>query len=119
MNRKDEILLGKLDKYGGQCVLIGGFLEYGRPLEEAVVKRVEERTGLKVEFERAFLVQDNLFENPDKEHYLYVDCVCRLKSGQVSLERNKYVWVEPVKALDLNLEKYTRNSIETYLRLSP
>lgn len=117
LNRKGEIFLVRLKKYRGKFVLIGGFLEYGKPLDKTVVKQVEERTGLTVEFEKVFLVQDNRFENPDRKHYLYIDCLCRLKSGEVNLEKNKYVWVEPRKALNLDLEKYTRSSIKAYLSL--
>ncbi len=115
LNKKGEVLLVKLEKYGGKPVLIGGFLEHGKPLNESVVEQVEERTGLKVEFEKVFLIQDNRFENPDKEHYLYVDCLCQVKSGKVELKDDDYLWVKPKKALDLDLEKCTRNSIKTYL----
>ncbi len=111
LNRKDEALLTRdQDKY----LLIEGFLEYGQPLEESVVDQIRKRTGLQTIFEKIFLLQDNRFENPDKKHYLYLNCLCRTKKAKGKLKKGPFSWVSLKKAKTLNLEKLTQNAIETY-----
>ena len=111
LNKKEEMLLGR-DQ--GKYFLIEGFLEYGQPLEESVAGQIKNLTGLKVKFEKIFLLQDNRFENPDKKHYLYLNCLCRTKEAKGKFKKKPFFWVSLKEVEGLDLDRLSQNAIEAY-----
>jgi len=120
VNEKGEILLVKSYKWGKKYTVPGGHIELGERSEAAVKREVEEEVGLEVEPVGVLLVQEAIYP-PDyikHEHYIFLDYLCRTRSSAVKLddkEIQKYLWVNPERALQLDLESFTRNLVVEYL----
>jgi len=121
VNDKDEILLVKSYKWGNRYTVPGGHIELGERSEAAVKREVKEEVGLDVEPIRILLVQEAIFP-PDyikHEHYIFMDYLCRTKSSSVKLDNKEiqdHLWVSPDRALQLDLESFTRNLVAEYLK---
>lgn len=68
----------------GQWSLPGGGVETGERLEEALIREVQEETGLDVEPEQVAVIFERII--PDQEgkpeyHYLLVDFLCKIRGG--------------------------------------
>jgi nucleoside triphosphatase len=121
VNEKEEILLVRSYKWGTRYTVPGGHIELGERSEMAVKREIKEEVGLDVEPVKLLLVQEAIYpENYIKhEHYLFLDYLCRTNSSKVTLdgkEIQEYVWTTPSDAIQLNLESFTRNLVEAYLR---
>ncbi len=119
VNGKKMILLMKSPKWYNKWVVPGGHIEVGERAEETVVREVKEETNLNVKPKKLLIVQQGIF---DKEfwkarHFIFMDYLCEYKRGKVKLnwEGTEWKWVEPRKALKMDLDKYTRNVILKYL----
>jgi len=116
-----RILLVKSHKWKGYFSVPGGHVEFGETLEEAVVREVEEETGLRVHPVKLLLVQEAIYA-PEfylPRHFIFFDYLCELKGGGLSLDKKElqaYLWTSAEQALGLPLEPYTRNMIEAFLR---
>ena len=118
-NAKGELLLLQSHKWPGRYVVPGGHVELGERLEQAVIRESKEETGLDV-YAVAFInfqefIYDPAFWKP--RHFIFFDFACKTDGTQVSLndEAEGYIWVEPRQALGLELDTYTRRSVEAYL----
>lgn len=115
-----RILLVKSHKWRGYYSVPGGHVEFGETLEAAVVREVEEETGLKVRPVKLLLVQEAIFA-PEfylPRHYIFFDYLCELIGGTLSLDKRElqdYLWTKPEEATGLSVEPYTRRVIEAYL----
>ena len=123
VNDKDEILLVKSYKWGNKYTVPGGHIELGERSEAAVKREVGEEVGLEVEPVKVLLVQEAIYpaDYVKHEHYIFLDYLCRSKSSAVKLDEKeiqKYLWVNPRHALQLDLESFTRNLVVEYLRPS-
>jgi nucleoside triphosphatase len=123
VNDKDEVLLVKSHKWGSVYTVPGGHIELGERSEAAVKREVKEEVGLDVEPVKLLLVQEAIYPAGyiKHEHFIFMDYLCRSRSSSVSLdarEIQEYLWTNPRKALELNLESFTRNLVEAYLRHS-
>jgi hypothetical protein len=52
-------------------------------------------------------------------HFIFFDFVCKTRDETPTVDGNEiqgYTWVEPRRALSLNLDSYTRRMVEEYLR---
>jgi nucleoside triphosphatase len=121
VNEKEEILLVRSYKWGTRYTVPGGHIELGERSEMAVKREIKEEVGLDVEPVKLLLVQEAIYpENYIKhEHYIFLDYLCRTNSSRVTLdgkEIQEYVWTTPNDAIQLNLESFTRNLVEAYLR---
>jgi 8-oxo-dGTP diphosphatase len=69
----------------GRWVIPGGTVELGETLEEAVVREMEEETGLLVRPREVVLVFDRIQrEGPTVEyHYVIIDYACEYVSGEL------------------------------------
>ena len=93
----------------------GGVLRVGETLEEALVREVEEETGIKVEVECLLDVLDLIVRDEDgrvKYHYVLVDYLAKPLGGEIrpSPETPEVKWVK----ID-DVEKYPVT--KTFLRL--
>jgi mutator protein MutT len=74
---------GKPPLYG-RWTVPGGTVELGETLEEAVVREMEEETGLRVEPVERLAVFDRIDRDGERilYHYVIVDYLCRWRSGE-------------------------------------
>jgi mutator protein MutT len=70
----------------GRWMVPGGTVELGETLEQAVVREVEEETGLRVRPLEVVTVLDHIHRNDDasvRYHFVIVDYRCELVSGML------------------------------------
>jgi 8-oxo-dGTP diphosphatase len=69
----------------GQWSLPGGLIELGEPLERAIVREVEEETGLIVEPVGLIELLDRIYREGERVRYHYViaDFLCRVTGGEL------------------------------------
>ena len=121
LNGEGNVLLVKSPKWpDGEWICPGGHVEYGEPLAVAAEREMLEETGLKVKFERVFMVLESIFSPhfEKKRHFVFLECLAR-GEGQVKLdgrELNEYKWFVPQDALKEHLELNVRKSIEELIR---
>ncbi len=74
---------GKAPLYG-RWTVPGGTVELGETLEQAVVREMEEETGLQVEPIEVLTVFDRIDREGERVlyHYVIVDYLCRWRSGE-------------------------------------
>ncbi len=73
----------KVDPYAGHWSIPGGAIEIGETARSAVVREVEEESGLRVEPVRVVDIYDNIVESAGRirYHYTIIDYMCRYISG--------------------------------------
>jgi nucleoside triphosphatase len=118
-NPQGELLLLRSHKWPGAYVVPGGHVELGERLEEAALREAQEETGLEI-YDLEFINFQQFIYDPafwKRRHFIFFDFSARSDSTEVVLndEAQEYLWVELEKALQLNLDSYTRTSIEAYL----
>lgn len=118
-NQKGEILLLESHKWPGAYVVPGGHVELGERLEETAVREAREETGLDV-YDLEFINFQQFIYDPafwKHRHFIFFDFAAKTNSTEVMLndEAQKYIWIGPNEALGLQLDSYTRTSIEIYL----
>lgn len=122
-NAKGELLLLQSHKWPGRYVVPGGHVELGERLEEAVVRESKEETGLDVHSIEFINFQQFIYDPAfwKKRHFIFFDFACRADSSDVRLndEAEGCVWVEPHQALRMELDTYTRRSVEEWLKNHP
>lgn len=123
LNGKGEILLVKSHKWGDRYTIAGGHLEVGEKLEDALRREIKEEVGLRVRDVRFLMIQEAIFSKEfwERRHFIFFDFVCRSMGDKVKVdgeEIQSYIWVEPGKALKLELDTFTRNMVEKYLGLT-
>jgi nucleoside triphosphatase len=119
-NAKGELLLMESHKWPGRYVVPGGHVELGERLEEAVVRESKEETGLDVR-DIEFINYQQFIYDPafwKQRHFIFFDFACQTDSADVQLndEAEGFVWVEPRQALTMELDTYTRRSVEELLK---
>lgn len=121
VNENGEVLMVRSSKWGNKYTVPGGHIELGETAENAIVREVKEETGLDVRPTKLLLVQEAIYPKDyyKHEHYIFMDYVCKAESSEVALDRRElqeYLWVKPEKALELDMEEYTRNFVVKYLQ---
>ncbi len=120
VNNDGKILLTKSHKWFDKYTLPGGHIEVGETMREAVAREVKEETGLDVEVEEFLLSQEAIFTEEfwKRKHFIFFDFLCKSKGQQVKLdgrELQEYVWEYPGAAFRLNLDSFTKRTLEKYL----
>ncbi len=115
-----KVLLAKSHKWFGKLTLPGGHIEVGETMRDAVRREVKEEVGLDVEVVQLLLVQEAIFtaEFYKQKHFIFFDFICRTKGELVRLDRDEiqdYVWAFPGEALNMDLDSFTRKTVEEYL----
>lgn len=119
-NRQGEVLLLQSHKWPGAYVVPGGHVELGERIEEAAVRETKEETGLDI-YDLEFINFQQFIYDPafwKQRHFIFFDYAAKTDSTEVVLndEAQGYIWITPQQALGLELDTYTRVSIETYLK---
>lgn len=80
VNDKREILLVKSYKWPGKWVVMGGHIEWGESIAQAVEREVKEEVGLEVKFVRVIEVAEFIFSPffHDKKHFVGMQCECKV-----------------------------------------
>ena len=121
LNKDGKLLLVRSYKWFDRLTIPGGHIELGETMVEAVKREAKEEVGLDVEVADFILTQEAIF-SPEfwkRKHYIFFDFLCRCQSDAVMVDRvevQDYLWVEPAKALAMNLDSFVRRSIEEYLK---
>jgi len=121
VNTQGKILLTKSHKWFDKYTLPGGHIEVGETMKEAVAREVKEEVGLDVEVAEMLLMQEAIFavEFWKRKHFIFFDFLCKSKDQQVKLdgrELQEYVWEYPGVAFRLNLDSFTKKTLERYLQ---
>lgn len=119
-NPEGKILLVKSHKWSDKYTLVGGHIELGEKMEDALRREVKEETGLDI-FDTKFIhYQEFIFDKVfwKKRHFIFFDFAAKTKSTNVKLdsEAQEHIWVSLQKALKLPIEPYTRKTIKHYLK---
>ena len=120
-NQQGKLLLLQSHKWPGAYVVPGGHVELGERLEEAAIREAKEETGLDV-YDLEFINFQQFIYDPafwKKRHFIFFDFAAKTSNTDVQLndEAQEYMWVEPEDALGLELDSYTRTSVEAYLKI--
>jgi len=103
----------------GEWSVPGGVLELGEKLRDGTRREALEETGLEVEPGELLEVFDSIFTDDDgrtQYHYVLVDYLCRVISGQASAgsDVSEVRWVRESDLAEMQL----RNSIERVIRMA-
>jgi len=123
VNKEGRILLTKSHKWFDKYTLPGGHIEVGETMREAVIREVKEEVGLDVEVAEMLLMQEAIFAEEfwKRKHFIFFDFLCKSRDQQVKLdgrELQEYVWEYPGAAFRLELDSFTRKTLEKYLQRS-
>jgi len=123
VNQEGKILLTKSQKWFNKYTLPGGHIEVGETMKEAVIREVKEEVGLDVEVAEMLLMQEAIFAEEfwKKKHFIFFDFLCKSRDQGVKLdnrELQEHVWEYPGTAFRLELDSFTRKTLERYLHRS-
>jgi nucleoside triphosphatase len=123
VNQEGKILLAKSHKWFSKYTLPGGHIEVGETMREAVAREVKEEVGLDVEVAEMLLMQEAIFAEEfwKRKHFIFFDFLCKSRGQQVKLdgrELQEYVWEYPGAAFRLELDSFTRKTLDKYLERS-
>ena len=123
VNNQGKILLTKSHKWFDKYTLPGGHIEVGETMRDAVIREVREEVGLDVEVAEILLMQEAIFAKEfwKRKHFIFFDFLCKSKDQQVKLdgrELQEYVWEYPGAAFRLELDSFTRKTLDRYLQRS-
>lgn len=119
-NQQGQLLLLQSHKWPGVYVVPGGHVELGERLEETAVREAKEETELDV-YDLEFINFQQFIYDPafwKQRHFIFFDYAAKTDSTDVVLndEAQAYIWIEPQEALELELDSYTRTSVQEYLK---
>jgi ADP-ribose pyrophosphatase YjhB (NUDIX family) len=121
--RGDEVLLilRAAEPWAGLWSVPGGAVELGEPMEEALIREVEEETSLRVEPLALVGVFDRIVkeEGEVRWHYVLVDYLCRPLSGspRAGTDASEARWVSLDRLDRYDLTEPTRTAIARAVRL--
>jgi len=120
LNSAGRMLLVKSPKWGERYTIAGGHVEVGEHLVSALKREIKEEVGIRIKDIKLLLVQEALFtpEFWKPRHFIFFDFVCRALDETPRIdgrEIQSYSWVEPKRALSMDLDSYTRRMVETFL----
>ena len=119
LNDKNEILLVKSYKWPGKWVVMGGHIEWGEKIAEAVIREVKEELGLTVKFDHVIetveFVLDPSFHA--EKHFVALQSMCHvvgdstLKLDNDEIQEAKWFSIKDALQLE-NLLPVTLNTIK-------
>jgi len=115
-NPENKILMVKSHKWHNKYIMPGGHIEVGESFEQAAKREIKEETGLDIHDIKFLCLHEHIFgkEFHKKKHFVFLDFTAKTDSSKVVLndEAQEYKWVTIQEALDMDLEHYTRKTIE-------
>lgn len=100
----------------GRWVVPGGTVELGETLEHALVREMDEETGLRVEPGEVLLVFDRITreEGVVRYHYVIVDYLCTYLSGdaRAGSDAEAVAWVRPEDLPAYDLPQKAREVVQ-------
>lgn len=119
LNDKNEILLVRSYKWPDKWVVMGGHVEWGETIANAVVREVKEEVGLDVEFVKQIEVVEFIFDKNfhDQKHFVSIHCECKTvgdpnpKIDNDEIQEAKYFSLDEAVKLDGILEP-TKKTIQ-------
>ena len=119
-NPEGKILLIKSHKWRGKYVIPGGHIELGERMEDALKREIKEETGFDIHDIKFICFQEFIFVPAfyKRKHFIFFDFACKTDSTDVKLnqEAEEYAWVTLDEALKLDIEPYTKRTIEEYIK---
>jgi nucleoside triphosphatase len=120
LNDCGQILLVKSNKWKNRFSLPGGHVELGETVKEALKREVKEEISLEIELIRFLQFQEAIYSQEfyKPKHFIFLDFLCKARITDVkvdNIEIQDVVWVDPGKALEMNVEPFTRRTITRYL----
>jgi len=121
LNKKGEMLLAKSHKWFGRYIMVGGHIELGETMEKALIREVKEEVGLKIKPIILLKIQEGIYSKEfwKPKHYIMMDFLCELVSGKVKIDEDEvqsYFWIKPEKALKMNVDSFTKDTVKEYLK---
>lgn len=112
---RGEILIGKKEEEEGHPIsgewhILGGHLEHGEQVEEAVKREVEEETGLEVDVHQAVDIMSFAWGDGEKDSLQIVfHCVADSHDAEALDDLEEVKWVKPDElAEEVNSEEAER-----------
>ena len=120
LNRKRELLLVKSPKWRDRYTIPGGHVEIGETLVEALKRELKEEVGVQVDDPELLIIQEAIFTREffRKRHFIFFDYMCKTKNSIVKVdgkEITSFRWINPEDALKLNLDAFTKKSVEAVI----
>lgn len=117
-NPEGKVLLVRSHKWSNKYTIVGGHIELGEKMENALKREIKEETGLTIYDIQFICYQEFIYDKIfwKKRHFIFFDFACKTKSSKVRLnsESQEYVWVTLQKALKLPIDSYTKIAIKKY-----
>ena len=119
LNHKKEILLVKSYKWPNHWVVMGGHIEWGEKITEAVVREVKEELGLTVKFDHVIETVEFVFDPSfhDQKHFIALQSRCHIVGDttpildQDEIQEAKWFSIKDALLLE-NLLPVTHNTIK-------
>jgi nucleoside triphosphatase len=119
-NIEGKLFLMKSHKWHGKYVIPGGHIELGETAEQALIREIKEETNLDIYGIEFLCYQNFIFDAAffKKKHFLFLDFSCKTKTKKVVLnsEGQNHVWVTIEEAMKLEIDSYTKKTIDEYLK---
>jgi len=120
INRKGQVLLAKSNKWQNRFTLPGGHIELGETAEEALKREIKEEVGLEIGHIKFLQFQEAIYspEFINRKHFIFLDFLCKAKTNRVQIDNKEiqdFLWADPRKALEMNVEPFSKRTIVKYL----
>jgi nucleoside triphosphatase len=114
-----NILIVKTTKWRGSWGVPGGKVDWGEPLEDALVREFREEVGLELTNIHLSLVQESVVDNQfcKAAHFILLNYYAESALTHVTPNEEilDWAWVNPLEAFNYPLNTYTYILVKNYL----